>query len=139
MNKVEYIGRLTSDGKISYGSTGSAFYNNSIAVDRKYNTDGEEKVTDFFRFKMFGKGAETFERYTQKGSKVFLAGRNQIDEYTNKEGQKVREVVLYVDEFEFLDAKKETSSQNASTTSQNASQGDFLSVPDNLTEELPFL
>ena len=139
MNKVEYIGRLTSDGKISYGTTGSAFYNNSIAVDRKYSKDGEEKVTDFFRFKMFSKGAETFEKYTQKGSKVFLAGRNQIDEYTNKDGQKVRDVILYVDEFEFLDAKKETSSQNASTTSQNASQGDFLSVPDNLTEELPFL
>ena len=88
---------------------------------------------------MFGKGAETFEKYTQKGSKVFLAGRNQIDEYTNKDGQKVRDVILYVDEFEFLDAKKEQASQNTSTTSQNASKSDFLNVPDNLTEELPFL
>lgn len=140
MNKVEYIGRLTSDGKLSFGTTGSAFYMNTIAVDRKYKKDGEEKITDFFRFKMFGKGAETFEHYTQKGSKVFLAGRNQIDVYIDKEGQENRDVVLYVDEFEFLDAKQEqASTQNASTTSQNASQGDFLSVPDNLTEELPFL
>ena len=139
MNKVEYIGRLTSDGKLSFSTTGSAFYSNTVAVDRKYKKDGEEKITDFFRFKMFSKGAETFDKYTQKGSKVFIAGRNQIDEYTNKEGQKVREVVLYVDEFEFLDSKEQVSTQNASTTSQNASQGDFLSVPDNLTEELPFL
>ena len=140
MNRSEYIGRLTSDGKISYGTTGSAFYNNSIAVDRKYNKDGEEKITDFFRFKMFSKSAETFERYTHKGSKVYLAGRNQIDEYTNKDGQKVRDVILYVDEFEFLDAKQEqASTENASVTSQNASQSDFLSVPDNLTEELPFI
>lgn len=140
MNRTEYIGRLTSDGKISFGSTGSAFYNNSIAVDRKYNKDGEEKITDFFRFKMFGHGAETFEKYTHKGSKVYLAGRNQIDEYTNKDGQKVRDVILYVDEFEFLDPKQEqASAENASVTSQNASQGDFLNVPDNLTDELPFL
>lgn len=140
LNHVEYIGRLTSDGKISFGTTGSAFYNNSIAVDRKYNKDGEEKITDFFRFKMFGHGAETFERYTHKGSKVYLAGRNQIDEYTKQDGQKVRDVILYVDEFEFLDAKQEqASAENASITSQNASQSDFLSVPDNLTEELPFL
>ena len=139
LNHVEYIGRLTSDGKISFGSTGSAFYNNSIAVDRKYNKDGEEKITDFFRFKMFGHGAETFERYTHKGSKVYLAGRNQIDEYTNKDGQKARDVILYVDEFEFLDSKEQASTQNASQTSQNASQGDFLSVPDTLQEELPFL
>lgn len=139
MNKCEYIGRLTSDGKLSFSTTGSAVYSNTVAVDRKYKKDGEEKITDFFRFKMFSKSAETFDRYTQKGSKVFLAGRNQIDEYTNKEDQKVRDVVLYVDEFEFLDAKKETASQNASTSAQNASQGDFLNVPDNLTEELPFL
>lgn len=140
LNHVEYIGRLTSDGKISFGATGSAFYMNTIAVDRKYKKDGEEKITDFFRFKMFGKGAETFEHYTQKGSKVFLAGRNQIDVYIDKEGQENRDVVLYVDEFEFLDPKQEqASTQNASATSQNASQSDFLSVPDNLTEELPFL
>lgn len=139
MNKVEYIGRLTSDGKISFGSTGSAFYNNSIAVDRKYKKDGEP-TADFFRFKMFGKGAETFEKWTHKGSKVFITGRNQNEEYTNKDGQKVRDVVLYVDEFEFLDGKQEqASTQNASTTSQNASKSEFLSVPDNLTEELPFL
>lgn len=140
MNKCEYIGRLTSDGKLSFSTTGSAVYSNTVAVDRKYKKDGEEKITDFFRFKMFGHGAETFERYTHKGSKVYLAGRNQIDEYTNKDGQKVRDVILYVDEFEFLDAKQEQeTSQNASTTSQNASQSDFLSVPDNLKEELPFL
>lgn len=138
MNKVEYIGRLTSDGKLTFSATGSAFYSNSIAVDRKIKRDGEP-TADFFRFKLFSKGAETFERYTHKGSKVFLAGRNQTDEYTNKDGNNVRDIVLYVDDFEFLDSKEQASSQNASTTSQNASQSDFLSVPDNLTEELPFL
>lgn len=140
LNHVEYIGRLTSDGKLSFSTTGSAFYNNSIAVDRKYNKDGEEKITDFFRFKMFGHGAETFEKYTHKGSKVFIAGRNQVDEYTKQDGTKVREIVLYVDEFEFLDPKQEqASTQNASTTTQNASQSDFLNVPESLTEELPFI
>lgn len=138
MNKVEYIGRLTSDGEISFGATGSAFYRNTIAVDRKYKKDGEP-TADFFRFKMFGKGAETFERYTHKGSKVFIAGRNQIDEYTKQDGTKVREIVLYVDDFEFLDSKQEQASQNTSTTSQNATGNDFLNVPDNLVEELPFM
>lgn len=140
MNRVEYIGRLSQDGELTSSTSGTSFYRNNIAVDRKYKKDGEEKITDFFRFKMFGHGAETFEKYTHKGSKVFLAGRNQIDEYTKQDGTKVREIVLYVDEFEFLDPKQEqASTQNASTTTQNASQGDFLSVPDNLTEELPFI
>lgn len=139
MNKVEYIGRLTSDGKLTFSATGSAFYSNSIAVDRKIKRDGEP-TADFFRFKLFSKGAETFDKYTHKGSKVFIGGHNQTDEYTKQDGTKIREIVLYVDEFEFLDAKQEqASSQNTSTTTQNASQSDFLSVPDNLQEELPFL
>lgn len=139
MNRTEYIGRLTKDGELSSSTSGTSFYHNSIAVDRKYKKDGEP-TADFFRFKMFGKGAETFDKYTHKGSKVFIGGHNQTDEYTNKDGQKVRDIVLYVDDFEFLDAKQEqASTQNASTTTQNASQSDFLNVPDNLTEELPFL
>lgn len=136
MNRVEYIGRLTADGELKQGNT--AYYHNNIAVDRKYKKDGEP-TTDFFRFKMFGKGAETFAKYTHKGSKVFIGGHNQTDEYTKQDGTKVREIVLYADDFEFLDNKQEQASQNTSTTTQNATGNDFLNVPDNLVEELPFM
>lgn len=139
MNRVEYIGRLTADGELKTSTAGNSFYFNNIAVDRKYKKDGEP-TADFFRFKMFGKGAETFAKYTHKGSKVFIGGHNQTDEYTKQDGTKIREIVLYVDDFEFLDSKQEqASTQNASTTTQNASQNDFLNVPDNLVEELPFM
>ena len=137
MNRVEYIGRLTSDGEISSSASGTSFYRNNIAVDRKYKKEGEP-TADFFRFKLFGKGAETFAKYTHKGSKVFIGGHNQTDEYTKQDGTKIREIVLYVDDFEFLDGK-EQASQNAPTTAQNTAGSDFLSVPDNLTEELPFM
>lgn len=136
MNRVEYIGRLTADGELKQGNT--AYYRNNIAVDRKYKKDGEP-TADFFRFKMFGKGAEAFAKYTHKGSKVFIAGHNQTDEYTKQDGTKVKEIVLYVDDFEFLDSKQEQASQNTSTTTQNATGNDFLNVPDNLVEELPFM
>ena len=136
MNRVEYIGRLAQDGELSSNTNGTSFYRNTIAVSRKFKKEGEPNA-DFFRFKLFSKGAEVFEKYTHKGSKVFLAGHNQIDEYTNKEGQKIRDTVLYVDEFEFLDAR-EQASQNDDTASQNASKNDFLHIPDDLIEELPF-
>lgn len=138
MNRTEYIGRLTKDGELTNSASGMSFYRNTIAVNRKYKKDGEP-TADFFTFKMFSKGAETFAKWTKKGSKVYLAGHNQVDEYTNKDGVKFRDVVLYVDEFEFLDSKQEQASQNAPTTAQNTAGSDFLSVPDNLTEELPFM
>lgn len=125
MNRTEYIGRLTSDGEITYSTTGTAFYRNSIAVDRKFKKDGEPDA-DFFKFKMFGKAAETFQQWTQKGSRVFLAGRNQTETYTDKDGNKRTDIKLIVDEFEFLDSKaKEMSDNNG-----------FANIPENV--ELPF-
>lgn len=111
MNRVEYIGRLTRDGEITYSTTGTAFYRNSIAVDRKFKKEGEPDA-DFFNFKMFGKAAETFQQWTQKGSKVFLAGHNQTETYADKDGNKRTDIKLIVDEFEFLDTKAKELSDN---------------------------
>lgn len=125
MNRTEYIGRLTSDGEITYSTTGTAFYRNTIAVDRKFKKDGEPDA-DFFKFKMFGKAAETFQQWTQKGSKVFLAGRNQTETYTDKDGNKRTDIKLIVDEFEFLDSKAKEMSDNDG----------FVNIAENV--ELPF-
>ena len=124
MNRVEYIGRLNTDGDLTFSANGIAFYKNTIAVDRKFKKEGEPEA-DFFRFKMFGKAADTFQQWTQKGSKVFLAGHNQNNNYTDKEGVKHYEIVLVVDEFEFLDKKNETTED-----------ADFTNIPDDI--ELPF-
>lgn len=139
MNHAEYIGRLTTDGGVSYSTSGTAFYRNSIAVDREFKRDGEPDA-DFFDFVLFGKGAETFEKWTHKGSKVFLSGRNQNTEYTNKDGQKVRNNRLIVEKFEFLDGKSNAEPKEEKKTDGRPRQSldDFLNVPDGLIDELPF-
>lgn len=111
MNRTEYIGRLVRDGEITYSTTGTAFLRNTIAVDRKFKKEGEPDA-DFFNFKMFGKAAETFHQWTQKGSKVFLAGHNQTETYADKDGNKRTDIKLIVDEFEFLDTKAKELSEN---------------------------
>ena len=139
MNHTEYIGRLTTDGEVSYSQSGTAFYRNSIAVDREFKRDGEPDA-DFFDFVLFGKGAERFEKWTHKGSKVFLSGRNQNNEYTNKDGQKVRSNRLIVEKFEFLDGKSNTEPKEEKKSDGRPRQSldDFLNVPDGLVDELPF-
>lgn len=111
MNRTEYIGRLVRDGEITYSTTGTAFLRNTIAVDRKFKKEGEPDA-DFFNFKMFGKAAETFHQWTQKGSRVFLAGHNQTETYADKDGNKRTDIKLIVDEFEFLDTKAKELSDN---------------------------
>lgn len=126
MNHVEYIGRLTKDNELSHSQSGTAYLRNSIAVDRKFKREGEP-TADFFNFTMFGKGAETFSKYTKKGSKVFIAGRNQTSNYTDKQGNKHDSITLMVEDFEFLENKDKSNNS-----------GGFLNVPDGLVDELPF-
>ena len=128
MNRTEFIGRLCKDNEVSSSTSGTTFLRNRIAVNRKFKREGDADG-DFFSFTMFGKAAETFEKYTHKGSKVFLAGHMQNNNYTNKDGQKIYDVRLMVDDFEFLDNKadgEKTESKVKDVTELN------------ITEQLPF-
>ena len=141
MNKVILMGRLTRDPEVSSSTTGTTFARYSIAVDRRFKRDGEPDA-DFFNCTSFGKQAEFFERYLKKGTKVVVSGRLQNNNYTNKEGQKVYDVRIMVEDIEFAESKNASSdgSFSSGSASSGSSNGgnDFLNVPDGLVEELPF-
>ena len=132
MNRTEFIGRLCKDNEVSSSTSGTTFLRNSIAVNRKFKREGEPDA-DFFSFTMFGKAAETFEKYTHKGSKVFLAGHMQNNNYTNKDGQKIYDVRLMVDDFEFLDSKAD-----GEKTENKVKDVTELNITEQLPFDLPF-
>lgn len=123
--RVYGLGRLTKDIELKYSQSGTAYMSNSIACDRKF---AKEKTTDFFNIKAFGKTAEAMDKFLHKGSKIFIEGSLQTDEYTTKDGQKKSSVSLYVDSWEFAEGKGEVKEEKS----------DFLSVPEGLIETLPF-
>ena len=140
MNKVIMIGRLTRDPEVSSSASGTAFARFSIAVDRRFKREGEPDA-DFFNCTSFGKQAEFVERYLKKGTKVVVSGRLQNNNYTNKDGQKVYDVRIMVEDIEFAESKN-ASSDGSYTGGQSqgsaAGGNDFLNIPDGLVEELPF-
>ena len=69
MNKVFLIGRLTRDPELRYTSSNLANMRCSIAVDRTYQREGEERGTDFINIVAFGNRAETMKKYLTKGSR----------------------------------------------------------------------
>ena len=123
MNKWTGTGRLTKEIELTYSQSGIAYLRNSIAVNRR-----REEV-DFFEIKAFGKTAETINQYLKKGSKLVIEGHLRQEEYENKEGKKVSNVVIIIDAWEFAESKKSDSGE--------AKNEDFLNVADNL-DELPF-
>ena len=143
MNKVILMGRLTRDPEVrtSAGASQTTIGRFSIAVDRRFKRDGEPDA-DFFNCTSFGKQAEFVEKYLHKGTKIVVVGRIQNNNYTNKEGQQVRDVQIMIDEIEFAESKNSQGGGNyggsdAGQTSGGAA-GDFMNIPDGVEEELPF-
>ena len=125
--KAYGIGRLTKDIELKYSQSGTAFMSDSIACDRKF---AKEKTTDFFNIKAFGKTAEAMEKFLHKGSKVFVEGDLQVEEYTDKQGVKKQTTSIVVSSWEFAEGKGETKEEP---------KDDFLKVPIGIDlTELPF-
>ena len=134
MNKVIEMGRLTRDPEVSSSASGTTFARFSIAVDRRFKREGEPDA-DFFNCSAFGKTAEFIEKYLSKGTKVVVCGRLENNNYTNKDGQKVYDVRIMVEEIDFAESKNNGQSK---TESKGNDVTDFLNIPDGLVETLPF-
>lgn len=139
MNKVNLIGRLTKDPDTRYtqGNNPTAVSRYTLAVERRYNKDGEQQA-DFINCVAFGKGAEFTEKYFKKGMKVAVTGRIQTGSYTNKDGNKVYTTDVIVEEQEFCESKQSNTLPEQSPHGQADNDG-FMHIPDDIEDEgLPF-
>ena len=103
MNKIMITGRLTRNIEV-YNSEKTTVGNFTLANDTGY---GDKKKTNFFKCVCFGKTVEVMEKYTSQGSKIIICGELQEDNYTDKNGNKRKDVKIIVNEVEFLEKKKE--------------------------------
>lgn len=132
MNSVILIGRLARDPELSYTpNTQTAVGRFTIAVDRP-RRDGEDQGADFIRITVWGRQAETCDRYLSKGRQVAVHGRIQTGSYKDRNGETVYTTDVVADRVEFLgSAGGENSAsggrnQQNGTTAQSAPQnGDF--------------
>lgn len=107
MNKVIEIGRNVKDIELRQTSSGTSAVEFSIAVKRAFKNANGEYDSDFFNCVAFGKSAETISRYVKKGDMIGIEGRLQTRSYTNKEGRKINVTEIIVENFEFLQSKKQ--------------------------------
>lgn len=143
MNKVILMGRLTNDPEVRFAGANNdlAVAGFNLAVDRRMRRDAAagEQTADFIRCKAFGKSAEFFQNYAKKGTKMLITGHIQTGSYTNKDGQKVYTTDVIVDEQEFAESKKASEGNGRTTSAPSRKQNnDFVSVPDDGDDDLPF-
>ena len=134
MNSVQLIGRLTRDPEIRYTDGGASIARFGLAVDRRFKQENGADA-DFINIVSFGKTAEFIEKYFHKGMKIALNGRIQTGNYTDKDGKKVYTADIVAENVEFCESKGTSANNDAPAP---ASDGDFMSVPDGIDDELPF-
>jgi len=108
MNKVILIGRLVKDPEVKTTQSQIAFCGFTIAVDRKFKTNGERQA-DFITCVAWRQQAEFLGKYFQKGSRVAVIGNLQSRTYDDANGKKVYVTEVVCDEIEFVDSKSEHS------------------------------
>ena len=106
MNNVVLVGRLTKNPELKFvGEKNNALTNFSLAVDRGYkDLCGENKV-DFINIEIWGKQAEIFCTYMQKGRMIGIEGKIIVDNYKNENGENRYITKVRANSFKFLDYK----------------------------------
>ena len=123
MNSVVLIGRLARDPELRYtpGSQ-TAVAHFTLAVDRPAG-QGREREADFIRITVFGKQAETVDRYLSKGRQVAVQGRIQTGSYQNRDGQTVYTTDVIADRVEFLGSRQDGGQGGNQGFDRNQDQG----------------
>ena len=101
MNRVCLVGRITVKPELKQTTNGIATTRFNLAVNRTY----DNKQTDFIPVQVWRKQAENICRYLDKGNRVSIEGRIQVDSYTDKEGNKRNLTYVVADNVEFIESK----------------------------------
>ena len=152
MNHVILIGRLAREPELSYTpNTQTATCRFTIAVDRP-RRDGQDQGADFIRITVWGRQAETCDRYLRKGRQVAVQGRIQTGSYKNRNGETVYTTDVVADRVEFLGGGQQQSQPRESAEqiekkaanmllNQAAQQASFDDLPDTFQaaeDDIPF-
>lgn len=136
LNRVELMGRMVRDPEVRYTQDNTPVCSFTIAVDRDFSKDesGQKKV-DFVDCVSFSKTAEYIGKSFVKGRMVVVAGRLQIRDWEDKNGNKRRNAEIMVENIYFADSKKSEPVPLGETRPVNVQ---FEELGEDESGELPF-
>lgn len=91
VNKVIIIGNLGADPELRYTSSNTAVCTLRVATTEKWTdkSSGEKKEnTEWHRVIIWGRQGENAQKYLSKGRSVYVEGRLQTQEWTDRDNNK---------------------------------------------------
>ena len=116
MNKVILMGRLTRDPEVRYTTTNNTLVASfSLAVNRRFARQGEERQADFINIVAWEKSAEFCGKYLTKGTRILVEGRLQTRTYDAQDGSKRYITEVVSENIEFAGAKRAEDDSTSKT------------------------
>ena len=141
MNKVMLLGRLTKEPEIRFSQLNSTMIVNfTLAVNRKYVKQGEERQTDFINIVTFSKLADFAQKYLKKGLQICISGRIQTRSWEDNDGHNHYTTEIVAEEIYFADSLKKSDERvlfdNSLVNSNNGMNQDEEIISSG--DDLPF-
>ena len=142
MNKVVLMGRLTRDPEVRYTQTNNTLVASfSLAVNRRFARQGEERQADFINVVAWSKTGEFCSKYFKKGQQVGVIGRIQTRNWDDEQGQKHYVTEVVAEEAYFADSKRDgemPSGDFENTFGANIAGNSEFQVTSGSDDDLPF-
>lgn len=121
MNITTITGNLTKEWKIKKSKDGKT----TIATNVIADNDFQNERTNFFNIKVIGKIADSYAKYTGKGSKVTIVGKMSLTDYEGKDGVKKQWFEVLVQQLDSHAPKKNTETNNETEINEVEDGNDF--------------
>ena len=118
MNKILLVGRITRDLELKKTSNGISYVRFTVAIDRPFTNQNNQRVTDFINCVVWRGQADNLAKYQGKGSLISLEG---ILTVTNFENNGTRSTITEVlaESINYLERKDTVRSSNTSYAPSN--------------------
>ncbi len=105
-NKIILVGNLGRDPELRYTPQGDAVCSFSMATnERKKDKSGEfQDVTTWFKVTLWRRLAENASKYLSKGSPVYIEGRLQVEEWTDRDNKERYTLGVQATDMHFISA-----------------------------------
>lgn len=141
LNEVILMGRLTRDPDVRMTQNGTTAANFTLACERDYAPQGQDRETDFFDIVAFRNTADFVGQYFAKGQLVAVKGRLQQRDWTDKQGNKRRTTEILADRCYFAEKRQDRDASDAGFQHMSDSTPVPFAESDmqmGLGDELPF-
>ena len=106
-NKILLMGNLTRDPALTYLPSNTPVVEFGLATNRRYKRQDGQQAEEvmFIDCRAYARTAELINQYFQKGRPIFIEGRLDLDQWTDKEGNKRSKHRVFIENFQFVESR----------------------------------